>query len=353
MAVKLTDEVRKIPKAELHVHIEGTVTPAMAHRKAAEHGITLPDDIFDANGNFTWTDFADCVTRVYDAVAQVVRTAKDYEDITHDYLTRCADEGAIYVELIISPDHAARMGISYKEMVDGMARGIDKARAETGIEARMNATLVRHLPDAALWKAAQDIIAYRHPYVTGLDLAGAEKPGDIPRHRPIFKHIKDATNAELGWRLHAGEAVGPGNVADALAIKARRVGHGVRVVEDAALIKEVARRGVVLEVCPTSNVLAGIYPSYAAHPLKKLMDAGVRVTLNSDDPGLFNCTIGGEYQVAKDSFGLSNKELAQTTRTALEAAFVDEPTRAKLLAVVDNSGFLAKARPQGPRSPQP
>ena len=95
------------------------------------------------------------------------------------------------------------------------------------------------------------------------------------------------------------------------------------------------------------------YPSYAAHPLKKLMDAGVRVTLNSDDPGLFNCTIGGEYQVAKDSFGLSNKELAQTTRTALEAAFVDEPTRAKLLAVVDNSGFLARARPQGPRSPQP
>lgn len=352
MTATLTDEVRKIPKAELHVHIEGTVTPAMAHRKAAEHGMTLPADIFDANGNFTWKDFADCVTRVYDAVAETVRTAQDYEDITHDYLTRCADEGAIYVELIISPDHAARMGVSYKDMVDGMARGIDKARAEKGIEARMNATLVRHLPDAALWKAAKDIISYRHPYVTGLDLAGAEKSGDIPRHRPIFKHIKDATNAELGWRLHAGEAVGPNNVADALDIKARRVGHGVRVVEDAALLQEVVQRGVVLEVCPTSNVLAGIFSSYAAHPLRQLVDAGVRVTLNSDDPGLFNCSIGSEYQVAKDHFGLSDSQLAHITRTAIEAANVDDKTRTKLLAVVDNSGFLAQRRPS-PRPPQP
>lgn len=350
MTVKLTDEVRNIPKAELHVHIEGTITPAMAHRKAAEHGLSLPADIFDAQGNFTWTDFADCVTRVYDAVAEVVRTPQDYEDITHDYLVRCADEGAIYVELIISPDHAARMGISYKDMVDGMARGIDKARAETGIEARMNATLVRHLPDAALWKAAQDIISYRHPYVTGLDLAGAEKAGDIPRHRPIFKHIKDATNAELGWRLHAGEAVGAGNVADALAIKVRRVGHGVRAIEDQSVMQEVARRGVVLEVCPTSNVLAGIYPSYAAHPLKKLFDAGVRVTLNSDDPGLFNCSIGSEYQVAKDHFGLNNAQLARITRTAIEAANVDEPTRARLLAKVDAAGFTPP-RATGPRNP--
>ncbi|MBU0800095.1 MAG: hypothetical protein KKA05_03745, partial [Alphaproteobacteria bacterium] len=124
MAVTLSKEVRNIPKAELHVHIEGTITPAMAHRKAAEHGLTLPTDIFDSAGNFTWHDFADCVTRVYDAVAEVVRTPKDYEDITHDYLVRCADEGAIYVELIISPDHAKRMGITYKDMVDGMARGI-------------------------------------------------------------------------------------------------------------------------------------------------------------------------------------------------------------------------------------
>lgn len=352
MTVKLTDAVRRIPKAELHVHIEGTVTPAMAHRKAAEHGMTLPTDIFDAQGNFTWKDFADCVTRVYDAVAEVVRTPQDYEDIAHDYLVRCADEGAIYVEMIISPDHAARMGISYKDMVDGIARGIDKARAETGIEARMNATLVRHLPDADLWKTAREIVAYRHPYVTGLDLAGAEKAGDIPRHRPVFKYIKDATNAELGWRMHAGEGAGAVNVKDAMFMKARRVGHGVRVVEDPALLDDIMRRGIVLEVCPTSNVLAGIFPSYSAHPLRRLIDAGVRVTLNSDDPGLFNCTIGGEYQVAKDHFGLSDSMLAEITLTAIEAAHVDEQTRAKLLADVRNSGFLAQRRPL-PRPPQP
>lgn len=343
----LTDEVRKIPKAEIHVHIEGTITPAMALKKAAEQGITLDPTIFDAQGNFTWRDFADCVTRVYDEVASVVRTAQDYEDITHDYLTRCAAEGSIYEELIISPNHAAGAGISYKDMVDAMARAIDRARAETGIEARMNATLVRHMSDADLWQAAQEIIDYRHPYVTGLDLAGAEKAGDIPRHRPIFKYIKDATNAELGWRLHAGEGAGPVNGWDALGIKARRLGHGVRIVEDAALLDEVVRRRVVLEVCPTSNVLAGIFDSYAAHPLKTLVDAGVRVTLNSDDPGLFNCSIGSEYQVARDHFKLSDAALAQITRTAIEAAHVDEGTRARLLKKVDESGYIAP-RAQGP-----
>jgi adenosine deaminase len=351
--MNLTEDLKRIPKAELHVHIEGTITPAMAKRKAKEHGITLPGGIFDANGNFTWNDFADCVTRVYDAVASTVRTAQDYEDIAHDYLVRCADEGCIYVELIISPDHAARMGVSYKDMVDGIARGIDKARAETGIEARMNATLVRHLPEADVKKAAQDIVSYRHPYVTGLDLAGAEKAGDIPSFRKTFKYIKDATNSEMGWRLHAGEAADSGNAHDAVMLNARRLGHGVRSIESPAVVREIVQRGVVLEVCPTSNVLAGIYPSYQAHPLRKLKDAGVKVTLNSDDPGLFNCSIGGEYQVARDQFGFSSKELLETTRTAIEAAFVDEPTRKALLKKVDDYGFLLnRPAPKGPAGPK-
>jgi adenosine deaminase len=351
--MKLSEDLKRIPKAELHVHIEGTITPEMAKRKAKEHGIALPDEIFGADGRFAWHDFADCVTRVYDAVASTVRTVQDYEDIAHDYLVRCAKEGCIYVELIISPDHAARMGMGYKDMVDGIARGIDRARAETGIEARMNATIVRHLPQADVEKAAREIVAYRHPYVVGLDLAGAEKPGDIPGFRKTFKYIKDATNSEMGWRLHASEGADASNARDALALNARRIGHGVRSIEDAGLVAEIAKRGIVLEVCPTSNILAGIFPSYQDHPLRKLKDAGVKVTLNSDDPGLFGCSIGGEYQVAREQFAFSDKELLETTRTAIQAAFVDEPTRRALLKKVDDFSFFLNRRRGGPAAPKP
>lgn len=334
-------DVQALPKAELHVHIEGTITPEMARRKAQLHGISLPADIFAPDGSrFQWKDFVDCVTRVYDTVASTVRTAQDYEDIAYDYLKRCAAENCIYVELIVSPDHVRRMGISYKELVDSLARAIDRARAETGIEARINAALVRHLPEADVRQAAQDIVDYRHPYVTGLDLAGAEKEGDIPSFRPVFKFIKERTNAELGWRIHAAEAVGIINARDAIDIKARRIGHGVRTAEDPALVQELVKRGIVLEICPTSNILAGIYPSYAAHPLRRLFDEGVKVTLNSDDPGLFGNSVGGEYQVAKDEFGFSLRELLQTTKTAIEAAFVDEPTRRKLLEKVKDYDFF-------------
>mgnify|MGYP002622134773 CR=1 FL=1 len=187
--------VARVPKAELHAHIEGTVTPDMARRKAKEHGMSLPDELFSADGkSYAWSDFVDCVTRVYDGVADTIRTKQDYEDITYDYLKRCADENCIYVEFIISPDHAERMGLPYKEMVDGIAAGIDKARDETGIESRINSALVRHLSDDDIDRAAKAIVNYRHPYVTGLDLAGVEKEGDIHRFRKTFKYIKDQTN---------------------------------------------------------------------------------------------------------------------------------------------------------------
>lgn len=351
MSVKLSAEIRKVPKAEIHVHIEGTVTPAMAKRKAVEHGITLPDDLFSADGNsFQYRDFIHCVTDVYDAVASTVRTEQDYEDITYDYLQRSADEGCIYTEFIVSSDHADMVGVGYDNMLAGMTRAIDRARADCGIEARINSAMVRHFPMAQIEKVADTILTHPHKYVTGIDLAGAERDGDVPKFNAVFEKISNA-NSHLGVRLHASEGAGPVNTRDALKLNPTRIGHGVRAVEDPALVAELVRRGTVLEVCPTSNVLAGIYPSYAAHPLKQLMDAGVRVTLNSDDPGLFNCTIGGEYQVAHDHFGLSTAQLAKITRTAIEAAYVDEPTRKKLLAKVDNAGFT-EARP-ATKGPQP
>lgn len=350
---RIEDDLRRIPKAELHVHIEGTVTPDMAMRKADEHGLVLDPAIFTADGTrFKWNNFFHLVTDVYNEMARVIRTTQDYEDITFDYLTRCAAEGSIYEEIIVWCSQGDAVGLSYPDMIAGVARGIDRAQAETGIIARINSTLVRHQPFEKVLHEAEIIAAYPHPYVVGLDLAGGEQAGDILKYQPLFDMIFNRFGRELGMRVHAGENAGPQNVWDALSLHPRptRIGHGVRSVEDPLLLEELAESRILLEVCPTSNVLAHIYPSYAAHPLRALMDAGVLVCLNSDDPGLFGNSIGGEYQIARDHFGFSDRTLFQMTKNAIFASFADGITKQDLLDKVKRAEFrfFRPARTQGP-----
>ena len=170
-----------------------------------------------------------------------------------------------------------------------------------------------------------------HPYVTGFGLAGDEAgfpPGPFARAYAI------AHDGGLGLACHAGEWAGPESVRGALGLPGpvTRLGHGVRAIEDPSLVAELAERGTVLEVCPTSNVALGAYPDYAAHPFPVLRDAGVRLTLGSDDPPYWEATIGGEYEVARRAWGLDDEALRQLTRTAVEAAFIPDDLRSSLLA---------------------
>ena len=175
---------------------------------------------------------------------------------------------------------------------------------------------------------------HQHPLVTGFGMGGDEA-GFPPQ---VFDQAFRIAHEEAGLacNVHAGEAAGPDSVWAALALPVGRIGHGVRSIEDPRLVEELASRGTVLEVCPTSNIATRVYPDYAAHPLRRLMAAGVKVTLNSDDPPYFATTIGHEYAVAERHFGLDEAALRQMTRTALDAAFLDEPTRARLLARLDS-----------------
>jgi adenosine deaminase len=318
---------RALPLAELHVHLEGTATPALVRELAARNGMTLPDGTVEGD-RYLWTDFLDFLS-TYDRAASTVRTAQDYRDVTHAYLAACALEGAIYVELTASPDHAAAAGLPYGEMVAGIAQGIDDARDAHAIESRILVTAVRNLGTERAEAIAATAAAEPHPYVTGFGLAGDEA-GFPPE--PFARAFAVAGDAGLGLACHAGEWAGPESVRGALTLPITRIGHGVRAVEEPALVSELAERGIVLEVCPTSNVVLGAYADYAAHPFRALREAGVRVTLGSDDPPYWQATIGGEYDVARREWGLADAELREITRTAIEAAFVDEATRTSLLA---------------------
>jgi adenosine deaminase len=318
-----------VPLAELHVHLEGTATPALVGRLAARNRIDVPPGTI-ADGRFLWRDFLSFL-QTYDRAASVVRTAQDYRDVTFEYLTACAAEGAVYVELTASPDHAAEVGLAYAELVAGVAQGIDDARAASAIESRVIVTAVRNLGVARAEAIARAAAAQPHPYVTGFGLAGDEAgfpPG------PFARAFELAHDAGLGLTCHAGEWAGPESVRAALALPApvTRLGHGVRAIEDPELVRELVERGTVLEICPTSNVVLSAFPGFAEHPFPRLHTAGVRVTLGSDDPPYWPASIGGEYAVARREWALDDAALLSLTRTAIEAAFVPEAVRSALLA---------------------
>jgi adenosine deaminase len=326
--------VDSLPKAELHVHLEGTATPELVQRLAQRNGIPLPERLLNEHGRFHYGDFLDFL-RTYDMAASVIRTGEDYRDITYEYLRECAREGAIYVELTASPDHAQLIGMSHAEHIGGIARGIDDARAAHGIEGRILISAVRNFGVERALAVATYAAEETHPYVVGFSMAGDEANfpiGDFAEAYAI------SAAAGLGCTVHAGEWAGADSVRAALALPVTRIDHGVRAIEDPALVAELAARRIVLNTCPTSNVVLGVFAGFDEHPLPRLRDAGVRLTLGSDDPPYFGATIGGEYRVCFERLGFSADDLTAITLTAIDAAFCDEALKSAMRARVSAAG---------------
>lgn len=351
--------IHTLPKVELHVHIEGTVTPAKCLELAARNNVALDPALFNADkSDYQYSDFLDSVTRVYFGIASTLKNGADYEDITYDYLKRSAAENVIYAELIACPAQCVRSDISYKEMIDGMVQGIDRARADFGIESRINSTFERDmfLSDADVSaKAERDadmILSYPHPYVVGLDIAGGEKANDMEPFRAAYERTLRDFGRPLGVRMHAAENAGPENAREAMSFGVTRIGHGIRSILDPDVIKQLRRKNIMLEVCPTSNVLAlqDFCPTYEDHPLRDLFNAGIKIGLNSDDPGLFRTTIGREYQIAHDRFGFSAEELLNISRDSAVASFAPWDVRQQLRQKIEafRSCFFNQPRTQGP-----
>ena len=346
MAFELDPDIRALPKVELHVHIEGTITPAKCREIAARNNVTLAGGLFSPDGNsYHYSDFLDSVTRVYFGLSAALKNGSDYEDITYDYLKRCAAESAIYVEMIACPGQALRSNIPYQDMIDGMAAGIDRARADFGIESRINCTFERApwIADQAVIAAyaerdADMILSYPHPYIVGLDIAGGEKKDDIPPFRAAYERTLRNFGRPLGVRMHASENAGPSNAMDALSFGVTRIGHGVQTIFRQEVVRQLVADHVMLEICPTSNVLALKYfcPTYESHPLRELYDAGIHISLNSDDPDLFGTSIGNEYQIAQDKFGFTIRELIDVSADAVKYSFAPDDVKHDLTCKIED-----------------
>lgn len=317
----------RLKKAELHCHIEGAAPPALALSQAEKYGVD--PKTFMCDGTYAWTDFAEFI-KAYDRVAALFRTEEDYALLTETYLRELAAVDTIYSEIIVSPDHGDRIGLGADTYLAGITAGIEAAKAATGIEARIIVTGERHFGPESVIAAAEYAAGSDNPLITGFNMAGEERMGRVADYARAFDIAREAG---LGLTIHAGEVCGAFSVTDALdLVKPARIGHGVRAIEDAELVRRLVDLGTVLEVCPGSNIALKVFPDFASHPLRKFHEAGVRVCINSDDPPFFGTSLAQEYDWASSEFGFTDAEINGMTRTAIEAAFVDEETRARLLA---------------------
>jgi adenosine deaminase len=317
---------KTLPKIELHHHLEGAAPPAFVRDMARAKGMDV-SGIFDAKGAYQYRDFLQFLD-VYEQATKPFKTPDDYALLTAVVLGEASQAGVVYLESFLSPDFCGgRDPGAWREYLQAMMEAADAAEA-MGITMAGIVTAIRHFgPEAARETAicAQETAG---DFVVGFGLAGDENAG----HPSDFAFAFDmAREAGLHLTAHAGEWGGPQSVRDALThLKVERIGHGVQAIDDPELVKQLTDTGVVLEVCPGSNVALGVYPSWAEHPIARLRDAGVKVTVSTDDPPFFHTDMVREYDELAAAFGWGEDDFAALNKVALDAAFCDDFTRARV-----------------------
>ena len=312
-------------KVELHLHLEGAAPPGFIRGLAGQKRVDLPP-IFDRQGNYSYTDFRDFL-RVYEAATSVITTPDDYAHLVECVLAECGENGAIHVELFVSPEFCGGADlIAWRDYLAAMSDAGDRMRAQ-GIDSRAIVTPIRHFGPERAKRSAICAAETAGSWVTGLGMGGDESFGSA---RDFAWSFDCAREAGLGLTCHAGEFAGPDSIRDALSLGVSRIGHGVRAVEDPALMRELAQSNITLECCPGSNIALGIYPDWQAHPIARLADAGVRVTISTDDPPFFHTDLRQEYQRLADVFGWTEADFGRMNLWAVEAAFCDDDTRNRL-----------------------
>ncbi len=317
--------IRGLPKAELHLHIEGTLEPEMMFDLATRNGVSLPYESVEAvRAAYDFSDLQSFLDLYYAGAAALV-TQQDFHDLCWAYLLRAKADGVVHVEPFFDPQTHTERGIAFETVLDGLESALKRGERELGISYRLILCFLRHLSE----QSAFETLALARPHaarIAGVGLDSGER-GNPPSK---FTRVFDAC-AGLGWHrvAHAGEEGPPDYIVEALdLLKAERIDHGVRAIRDGALMQRLARERVVLTMCPLSNVKLCVYDALDAHDLKRFLDAGVRVTINSDDPAYFGGYIADNYLQTALALGLDRAALASLALDSLEASFVDDAQKA-------------------------
>ncbi len=314
------------PKIELHVHIEGTIRPATLLDLARRNDAQLPaQTVEELTALYEFTDFAHFI-EVWILTTNCLRSRADFHQVVLDYAAEAAGFGAVYLEAIFSPAERVARGVRWEDIFEGYLDGALEARERYGVEIRYTPDLYRGLDPAIAEEVARRSVQYRDRGIVGLGLGGMEK--GMPS-QPYARAFEIARDGGLALVPHAGEGDGPESVRDILRYDPVRIRHGVRAADDPELLQEIRERGIVLDVCPTSNVRTGSVPDLASHPLPVLRAAGIPCSINTDDPAMFGTDLGREYEVAAQ-LGVSP---ADAYAAGLAGALCDPATHARLAAL--------------------
>ena len=321
---------RRMPKTELHVHMEGAIRPTTLLRLAERNNINLPaKDVEGLRDFYRYRDFEHFI-QVYFTITGCMRTPQDYQLIAYEFGSDCARQNTLYAELTFAIETNMRLtGLPWEDILAGLNAGREQARQEFGVEMRWIFDIVRNSPET------QDMVleialAARDRGVVALGLGGSE---DTYPPELFIDTFERARREGLPRVPHAGELSGPDSVWTALdQLHADRLEHGVRCIEDPDLVETLVERQVALDICPTSNICLGVFPDIASHPARRLWDAGVLVTINSDDPPMFNTDLNQEYRLLVDHFDFQVSELEQISLNGVRASLMSDDQKAALEA---------------------
>lgn len=324
---KLPDLLRVMPKAELHVHIEGTLEPELIFALAQRNGIALPYANVEAlRAAYAFTDLQSFLD-IYYAGASVLLHEQDFHDMAMAYFRRAAADHIVHAELFFDPQTHTARGVSMETVVTGLARACDTARDELGISSALILCFLRHLSEADAFQTLEQALPYRQHFI-GIGLDSGERGNPPAKFTRVFARCR-----ELGLHIvaHAGEEGPAQYISDALdLLGAERIDHGVRCVEDPQLVQRLAREQIPLTVCPLSNVKLRVFDTMAAHNLAELLDAGLCITVNSDDPAYFGGYLNQNFlETFRALPQLDAHHAVQLAQNSLQASFAPDESKAR------------------------
>ena len=330
---RLPELLRALPKAELHIHIEGSLEPELIFELARRNGVALPyPDVQALREAYAFKDLQSFLD-IYYAGASVLRTEQDFRDMAWAYFERAAADQVIHAELFFDPQTHTARGVPMEAVIGGLHRACEEAGQRLGISASLILCFLRHLSEEEGFATLEEALPWRDRFI-GVGLDSSELGHPPEKFARLF-----ARCGELGLHrvAHAGEEGPPAYIWGALdRLQVERIDHGVQATADPLLLARLARERIPLTVCPLSNLRLCVVPDMASHPLKALLDAGLVVTLNSDDPAYFGGYLTDNYLQSFAALPLDAQHAYQLARNSFEASFVDADTRARFMARLDD-----------------
>jgi len=328
-APNISSFIRELPKAELHLHLEGSIEPRTLLELQQRHG--KQGTLEEVAELYQYSDFTSFLM-AFKSVTEWLRTPDDYELITYRLMEYLKTQNVLHAEVFVSVGVSLWRKQDFPAIFEGLERGHARGEQDFGVSLLWIFDAVRQFGAEPAQAVAELAARNRIRNVIGFGIGGDERQGAPELFREVYAY---AAAQGLHLTAHAGETAGPESIWGALNLKVERIGHGLTAAQDAELIEELAERQVPIEICVTSNLRTGCCASAADHPVKQYFDQGLMITLNTDDPAMFATTLNGEFQLAQDTYGFTNEQLRELARNSFEAAFLPAEKKLHFLNLLD------------------